>query len=654
MVRVASLPSVANRYISLTPGPNNAPEIPEGGVISVDETHQRGRPRPALQHARPEDPQGPSEACCRASRPGTRARARTSAQTFKYFGPSLQSFAPGDGGDRPRPGGVHRPGRERRARGQRDRLAPRRPRRPGHERERVRARARLRERVARPCARASSRRRCAQGSTTFTNLRSALEDLNRLTDVSKPAIKGPGAVPAATCADLFKDDAQPAFEDFRYIVRNPGPANDATDQMRQMPALERLARTNIARTRSQALKQSQHVIEFLRPYAPDMAAWIAHFAQVPGLLRRERPLRARAADLQRLLVRPGRQPAEPAGPRRARHDRSPDGATASARARRRSPRRTARTRSSTTASSAPTTATRQRGRPDHESRRIMRQRIVIAVVAVAVLVAAGRRDGRGWRRTTTATTRCARSSTTRSFLIPGEDVKVAGAKVGEVDDARGHRRPARGGRARDHEPGFKDFRKDAECADPAAVGDRREARRVHADPAARRGRGSASAAARRSPTASPARASTCCRSSNTITPVGEDLIRNVMRLPYRAALRDHPERVRRRPRGPRQGPAQGDPRREPGAARARQRARDPGRAEQAARATASTAGDRVLAEWARKAQAGRRLDRAGATSPRRRRPSGAPTSSGTSSCSPSSCAELTPTMVRARRSCRRR
>src|SRR4051812_23851833 len=28
VVRIASLPSVANRYISLTPGPNNAPEIP--------------------------------------------------------------------------------------------------------------------------------------------------------------------------------------------------------------------------------------------------------------------------------------------------------------------------------------------------------------------------------------------------------------------------------------------------------------------------------------------------------------------------------------------------------------------------------------------------------------------------------------------------
>src|SRR5690348_15709879 len=38
IVRVTSLPSVANRYISLTPGPNNAPEIPGGGVLEEDRT----------------------------------------------------------------------------------------------------------------------------------------------------------------------------------------------------------------------------------------------------------------------------------------------------------------------------------------------------------------------------------------------------------------------------------------------------------------------------------------------------------------------------------------------------------------------------------------------------------------------------------------
>src|SRR4029450_9000275 len=37
-VRVTSLPSVANRYLSLRPGANNAPEIPDGGVLQTDST----------------------------------------------------------------------------------------------------------------------------------------------------------------------------------------------------------------------------------------------------------------------------------------------------------------------------------------------------------------------------------------------------------------------------------------------------------------------------------------------------------------------------------------------------------------------------------------------------------------------------------------
>jgi phospholipid/cholesterol/gamma-HCH transport system substrate-binding protein len=118
-----------------------------------------------------------------------------------------------------------------------------------------------------------------QGSTTFKTLQAVLPDLNRLTNASKPATKNLAPF-LSNFANLFKE-FQPAFQDFRYIVRNPGPHNDATDQMRQIPALERLAQTNTKNSVA-ALKQSQSVIEFLRPYAPDLAGWITHFATVPG------------------------------------------------------------------------------------------------------------------------------------------------------------------------------------------------------------------------------------------------------------------------------------------------------------------------------------------------------------------------------------
>ena len=59
-VRVPSLSSVANRYIALTPGPNNKPALPAGATLPASATKRSHRPRPAVQHAQPEDAQGPA------------------------------------------------------------------------------------------------------------------------------------------------------------------------------------------------------------------------------------------------------------------------------------------------------------------------------------------------------------------------------------------------------------------------------------------------------------------------------------------------------------------------------------------------------------------------------------------------------------------
>jgi phospholipid/cholesterol/gamma-HCH transport system substrate-binding protein len=81
-------------------------------------------------------------------------------------------------------------------------------------------------------------------------------------------------------ARLFRTMNVP-FSDLRKIVDLPGPANDAVDQMRQMPGLERVAKKSVANA-VQSLRAGQPIVEFLRPYAPDMASWISHFAQAPA------------------------------------------------------------------------------------------------------------------------------------------------------------------------------------------------------------------------------------------------------------------------------------------------------------------------------------------------------------------------------------
>ena len=51
--------------------------------------------------------------------------------------------------------------------------------------------------------------------------------------------------------------------------------------MRVSPELERISRES-SKNSVEALKKGQDEVEFLRPYAPDISAWITHFSQVPA------------------------------------------------------------------------------------------------------------------------------------------------------------------------------------------------------------------------------------------------------------------------------------------------------------------------------------------------------------------------------------
>jgi phospholipid/cholesterol/gamma-HCH transport system substrate-binding protein len=277
LVRVNSLPSVANRYITLTPGPNNAPEIPAGGSIEEDRSTNAVDLDQLFNTLDPKTRKG-LQGVLQGFATWYAGQSQNLAKSFKYLGPSLESFSQVEG----------QLIRDQQAftqvvvNGARavSAIAARR----GDLANLVTngngfARALGQQNQALDQALALFPATLRQGSTTFTNLRSALKDLNRLTDVSKPAVKGLAPF-LSDFADLFKE-FQPVFVDLRYIVRNPGPNNDATDLTRRQPALERLARTNTTNSIA-ALKQGQDVINFIRPYAPDLAAWITHFATVPA------------------------------------------------------------------------------------------------------------------------------------------------------------------------------------------------------------------------------------------------------------------------------------------------------------------------------------------------------------------------------------
>ena len=91
-VRQESLPSVANRYLSLHPGPTTARRSRTAGSSTPTRrptwsTSTSCSTRSTPRHARA------CRECCRDSAPGTWARATNLQDTFKYLAPSLGNLS---------------------------------------------------------------------------------------------------------------------------------------------------------------------------------------------------------------------------------------------------------------------------------------------------------------------------------------------------------------------------------------------------------------------------------------------------------------------------------------------------------------------------------------------------------------------------------
>ena len=76
-------------------------------------------------------------------------------------------------------------------------------------------------------------------------------------------------------------DAMPVLADLRTAISKPGSDNDLTDSLKDLPAVERAARTAVPVT-VDALADSQHIFEFARPYMPDLVASISKLGRVPA------------------------------------------------------------------------------------------------------------------------------------------------------------------------------------------------------------------------------------------------------------------------------------------------------------------------------------------------------------------------------------
>lgn len=274
-VRATSLSGIANRYISIAPGPNSEPEIPDGTTIPSDKTtspvdldqlfNTLDKPtRTALQNVI----KGQA-----AIYSGNNEAARA---TYKYFAPGLQattrllSELTRDQTSLSRflVQGSTALGAIAQRRDDLSALTENANRAFGA----IAARNQEFDRalVALPPA-------MRQANTTFVNLRAALDDLDPLiTDLGVVAPALPGFL--RNLQDTV-NPASPVFHDLRLSITKPGPNNDLNDSLALLPGAERAVRASVDPTIN-ALNDSQHVVDFAVPYTPDLLGFISKFGEV--------------------------------------------------------------------------------------------------------------------------------------------------------------------------------------------------------------------------------------------------------------------------------------------------------------------------------------------------------------------------------------
>jgi phospholipid/cholesterol/gamma-HCH transport system substrate-binding protein len=276
-IRATSLSGIANRYISLNPGPNDADEIEDGGVIDADDTNA------------PVDFDQVFDSLDAETREGLRLFVRGSGQQYDSRGEdanaSIEYFPPflSTTGNLTKELALDQAVLRRFLIDGADTVSAIAERRDDLEQlvsnTSTAMGAIADESAALDQAIALLPDTLRKANTTFVNLRAALDDLEQLVDVSKPATRD--LTPFLRELRPLVVEARPTVRDLRELIRTPGPNNDLIDLTAAQPRLAQLTATVFPRA-IRALDRTQPVIEYLRGYTPDLAGWITKFGAVAG------------------------------------------------------------------------------------------------------------------------------------------------------------------------------------------------------------------------------------------------------------------------------------------------------------------------------------------------------------------------------------
>jgi phospholipid/cholesterol/gamma-HCH transport system substrate-binding protein len=274
-IRATSLSGIANRYISLKPGPNSAARIEDGGSIGADQTSAPVDLDTLFNTLDPKTRAGLRN-LVRGSGDQYDNRSAEAGESIKYFAPFLASttqFADELALDQAVLERFLKDGAATVSA-----IAERRDDLAGlvvNTNEAMDAIGD--ESVALQRALELLPGTFRKANTTFVNLRNTLDDLELLVEESKPATR--------KLAPFFRElrplvaDLRPTIADLRALIRSPGANNDLIELTAKQPRLANLTASVFPRA-IQALDRAQPVISYARQYTPDLAGWFTKFGQV--------------------------------------------------------------------------------------------------------------------------------------------------------------------------------------------------------------------------------------------------------------------------------------------------------------------------------------------------------------------------------------
>jgi phospholipid/cholesterol/gamma-HCH transport system substrate-binding protein len=272
VVRATSLSGVANRYVSITPGPNNEGTLPDGAtiergnttsIVDLDQLFNTFQPR--TRHALQKVISGSSTIYA-----GHTEGARRS---YKYFAPSLASarrlFDELDSDNKTLAQflvtGSKALGTIAQRRNDLSALT-------SNLNQALGAIATQNSSLDRTLAALPPALR--QANTTFVNLRATLDDLDPVVTATGESTKN--LTPFLRRLRQVSERGIPVIRNLSLAINRPGSTNDLTDALRLQPGTERKARKTVPNA-IQGLNAAQPTIEFARPYAPDLFSWLAKF-----------------------------------------------------------------------------------------------------------------------------------------------------------------------------------------------------------------------------------------------------------------------------------------------------------------------------------------------------------------------------------------